>query len=179
MKKLFVLLLITSVFACKNVEQYKAGITELGTKWEAASAAVGEFSTMLDASKAAHFANLDSLKIDSTFLAKIKKTDIEKVTAALQAYKNSGAGFEAVSTQLNDLKTTWTAKGEEVKALQDGLTAGKLEGDVTAKVAELTNYIASTETAVTGMKETVNQTSEASKSSYEALKAAVSSYLMK
>ena len=78
MKKLFVLLLITSVFACKNVEQYKAGITELGTKWEAASAAVGEFSTMLDASKAAHFANLDSLKIDSTFLAKIKKTDIEK-----------------------------------------------------------------------------------------------------
>lgn len=179
MKKLLAFLLITSIFACKNIEQYKAGITELGTKWEATSAAVGEFATMLDASKAAHMANLDSLKIDSSFLAKVKKTDVAAVTAALQAYNDSGAGFEAVSAQLNELKGTWSAKGEEVKALQDGLAAGKLDGDVTAKIAELNNYITTSETAVAGMKETVNKTSEASKSAYDALKASVSAYMKK
>ena len=123
--------------------------------------------------------HFDLILLDIFEITLIKKTDIEKISAALQSYKDSGAGLDAVATQLNELKGTWSAKAEEIKALQDGLAAGKLEGDVTAKIAELTNYITTTETSITGMKETVNQTSEGSKMALETLKAAVSAYMTK
>lgn len=174
MKKLFFLALVTvSVFACKNVEQYKAGIEELGTKWDATTAAVTEFSTAVDASTAAFNANFDSLGVDSMYMSKLKGADLEKVKMAVDAYKASGAGLADISAKLGEAKAAWDAKASEVMALKDGLAAGKLEGDVTAKIAELNNFISTNETALTSLKESLAKVSEGSTAALEALKAAL------
>ena len=174
MKKLFFLSLIAvSVFSCKNIEQYKAGIDELGTKWETTTAAVTEFSTMVDASNAAFTANFDSLGVDSTFMSKLKGADLDKVKMAVEAYKTSGAGLTEIAGKLAEAKTAWEAKAGEVTALKDGLAAGKLEGDVTAKIAELTNFITSNESQLATWKESLAKVSEGSASALAALKAAL------
>lgn len=174
MKKLFFLSLIAiTVFSCKNVEQYKAGIEELGTKWDATTAAVTEFSTMVDASTAAFNANFDSLGVDSVYMSKLKGADLDKVKMAVEAYKTSGAGLTEISTKLAEAKTAWEAKAGEVTALKDGLAAGKLEGDVTAKIAELTNFIATNDTTLTSLKENLAKISEGSAAALTALKAAL------
>lgn len=173
MKKLFFLSLIVSVFACKNVEQYKAGIEELGTKWDATTAAVTEFSTMVDASTASFNANFDSLGVDSVYLSKLKGADLDKVKMAVEAYKTSGAGLTEITAKLAEAKTAWEAKAGEVTALKDGLAAGKLEGDVTAKIAELTNFISTNDTTLTTLKENLGKISEGSATALAALKAAL------
>ncbi|MBK8700971.1 MAG: hypothetical protein IPN29_16115 [Saprospiraceae bacterium] len=173
MKKLFFLSLIISVFACKNVEQYKAGIEEIGTKWEAATASVNEFSTMVEGSKAAFTAAFDSLKIDSTYMSKLKGADLDKVKMAVEAYQASGAGLDEVAGQLAEFKSGWEAKAGEITTLKDGLAAGKLEGDITGKIAELTNFLATSETQLTTWKDAIAKTSEGSTAALEALKAAV------
>ena len=52
------------------------------------------------------------------------------VTDALGAYA-------PLQQSINDFATTWTEKSAAVTALKDGLAAGKIEGDVTAQLAEL------------------------------------------
>jgi hypothetical protein len=180
MKKVLVFLFAIAIFAsCKNVEQYKAGITDLSTKWEAASATVSGLSTMLDASKAAQMASFDSLKIDSTFMAKLKGADLDKVKAAVTAYQSSGAGLTEAATKLAEIKSTWDAKSTEISALKDGLAAGKLEGDVTAKLNELTAFLASNETAISTIKDMVTKSSEGSTSALASLKSTVAPFLGK
>ncbi|MFM2392313.1 MAG: hypothetical protein RLZZ546_290, partial [Bacteroidota bacterium] len=178
-KQLFALLLLVSLFACKNVEQYKAGIEELGTKWDGATKMVGEFTSMVDGAKAAQMASFDSLKIDSTFMAKLKGADLDKVKQAIAAYQSNGGGIVELGNKLGDFKKEWEAKSAEVTALKDGLAAGKIEGDVAAKIAELSNFVSSSETSINGMKELFGKTTESSKSALDALKAAVSPYMKK
>ncbi len=179
MKKILVFLFAIALFAsCKNAEQYKAGITDLTTKWDAATAAVGELSTMLEASKAAQMASFDSLHIDSTFMSKIKGADLDKVKTAVTAYQSSGAGLMEASTKLDEIKSTWDAKSAEVTALKDGLAAGKLEGDVAAKLTELTAFITNTEASVGSIKDMVAKTSEGSTTALAALKSTVAPFMM-
>ena len=179
MKKFLFLLLAVSLFACKNVEQYKAGIEELGTKWDSTSKMVEEFSTMLNGSIGAQNAGFDSLKIDDAFMAKLKGADLDKVKMGIEAYKAAGAPLSDIAGKLSELKTSWEGKAGEVAALKDGLAAGKLEGDVTAKIAELTNFITSNETQLNTWKETITKASEGSTSALTALQTVVGPYMAK
>jgi hypothetical protein len=180
MKKILVFLFAIALFAsCKNVEQYKTGITDLTTKWDAATTTVTELSTMLEASKAAQMASFDSLHIDSTFLSKLKGADLEKVNAAVTAYQSSGAGLTEATTKLAEIKSTWDAKSTEVSALKDGLAAGKLEGDVAAKITELTTFITNSEATVTSIKDIIAKSSEGSTSALATLKTAVAPFMGK
>jgi hypothetical protein len=179
MRKFLFLLLALSIVACKNVEQYKAGIDELVTKWDGASTATNEFATMVEASKAAHGAALDSMKLDTTFLAKLKGADLDKVKAAIGAYTASGNGILEVGSKLAEFKSGWDAKSAEVAALKDGLAAGKLEGDVTAKIAELTSFLATADTQLTSMKDAIAKSSEGSTTALDALKTVVAPFIKK
>ncbi len=179
MKKILVFLFAISLFAsCKNVEQYKAGITDLTTKWDASSKMVGDLSTMIEGSKAAQMAAYDSLHIDSTFLSKIKGADLDKVKAAVTAYQASGSGLTEAATKLAEIKSTWDAKSTEVAALKDGLAAGKLEGDVAAKLTELTSFITNSEASVTSIKDIIAKSSEGSTTALAALKSTVAPLMM-
>lgn len=179
MKQLFALLLLVSLFACKNLEQYKASIDELGTKWEGTTKLVGDFTSMVEGAKVAQMASFDSLKIDSTFMSKLKGADLDKVKKAVEAYQTNGTGVIELGNKLGEFKKEWEAKAAEVTALKDGLAAGKIEGDVAAKIAELSNFITSSETSINGMKELYGKTTESSKGALDALKTAVAPYMKK
>ncbi len=180
MKKVLVFLFAIALLAsCKNIEQYKAGITDLSTKWEATSKTVGDLSTMIEAGKAAQMASFDSLKIDSTFMSKLKGADLDKIKTAVTAYQGTGSGLTEAATKFAEIKSAFEAKTAEVTALKDGLAAGKLEGDVTAKITELTTFMTTNDAAITSIKDMVAKSSGASTSALESLKAAVAPFMAK
>lgn len=155
-----------TIVACKNVEQYKAGIEELGTKWDGATGAFGEFSSMVEGENTTFASMGDSLTIDSTVFAKLKPADQTKITDAKNAVVSSGAGYASLMTELSAFGTSWTEKSADMTALKDGLMSGKLDGDVSAKIAELTTFATEGETKLNALKETFKTTKEGVTNSY-------------
>lgn len=63
------------------------------------------------------------------------EASMKTVTDALGAYS-------PLLKTVSDFEATWAEKSAEVTALKDGLAAGKIEGDVNAKITELNAMIA-------------------------------------
>lgn len=179
MKKVGIFLLFVSLVACKNVEQYRAGIEELGSKWDAATASVTELTGMAEAENKAFATMSDSLMVDSVAFAKLAPAVQAQLTDAKATYTNAGAGYATLLSDLSTFTTEWTAKASEITALKDGLAAGKLDGDVAGKIAELTNYVTEAETKITGMKETFKNVKEAVTNGYVNYKNLIGQYLPK
>ena len=59
----------------------------------------------------------------------------------LQPAADAIKAYEPFQQTINDFSTTWTEKSADLTALKDGLAAGKLEGDVAAKTAELNSLV--------------------------------------
>ena len=89
---------------------------------------------MVDASNAAFTANFDSLGVDSTFMSKLKGADLDKVKMAVEATKLQELVLQRLPANWLKQNCMGSKKQEKVTALKDGLAAGKLEGDVTAKL---------------------------------------------
>ncbi len=63
------------------------------------------------------------------------KTKYAEIQAAAQG---STTGISGISAELDGFVSSWTEKSNTMKALTDGLAAGKIEGDVAAQIADLT-----------------------------------------
>lgn len=161
MKKVGIFLLFISLIACKNVEQYRAGIEELGSKWEAATASVTELTGMAEAENKAFASMTETPMIDSVSFAKLAPAAQAQLTESKASFTNAGAGYATLLSELSTFSTEWSAKATEVAALKDGLAAGKLDGDVAGKIAELTNYVSEAETKIATLKETFKTVKEA------------------
>ena len=179
MKKLGIFLLFVSLVACKNVEQYKAGIEELGSKWEATTASFTGFASTVETENKAFASMNDSLMVDSMALAKLAPDAQTKLNDAKAAFTNAGAGYASLLTDISGFTTEWAAKGAEVTALKDGLAAGKLEGDVAAKIAELTNYVTESEGKLGTLTETLKNVKEGVTNSFVNYKNLIAQYLPK
>lgn len=161
MKKLGLLLVVVSIFSCKNVDQYKAGIEELGTSWDATTAAFTEFSGMVEAENTTFAQATTAMMVDSAAMAKLPADAQTKINDAKAVVTNAGAGYATLLTEISTFGADWTAKAAEVTALKDGLAAGKLEGDPAAKIAELTTYVTDAQAKVATLKETFKSVKEA------------------
>ena len=179
MKKLGIFLLFVSLVACKNVEQYKAGIEELGSKWDATTAAFTDFSGMVESENKAFASMNDSLMVDSMAFAKLAPAAQTKINEAKATFTNAGAGYASLLTDISGFTAEWTAKGAEVAALKDGLASGKLEGDVAAKIAELTNYVTESEGKLSTLKENFKTVKEGVTNGYVEYKNLLGQFLPK
>jgi hypothetical protein len=166
MKKLFLLALPFLFVACKGTEQYRAGVEELSGKWDATTTSVSDFAAMVSTDLTNFTQAASAIQVDPAVAAKLnadQKTALEaaqtQVTTALSAYG-------PLQQSINDYVTTWSAKSAEVTALKDGLAAGKLEGDVAAKLTELNAEV-----------EAANENVKAWTASYATVKAGVESAL--
>jgi len=163
MKKLGLLLVVAiSIFSCKNAEQHKAGIEELGTNWDATTAAFTEFAGTVEAENTTFTETTAAMAVDSAALAKLPADAQTKINDAKAVVTNAGAGYASLLTEISTFGADWTAKAAEVTALKEGLAAGKLEGDAAAKIAELTTYVTDSQAKVATMKETFKSVKEAS-----------------
>ena len=72
----------------------------------------------------------------------MKPEQVTAFKASQQAVTEALGGYAPLQQNINDFVKTWSEKSAEVTALKDGLAAGKIEGDVTAKLAELNGLVA-------------------------------------
>jgi hypothetical protein len=143
MKKLLLFALPLFLFSCKpGVEAHKVAIEELGTNWDSATKAVIGFSEGLTKDVNGYTESAAALALDSATTAGLKgdvATKWAETTSAVKAATSDA--YAPVQNELNEFVTMWTAKSAEVTALKDGLAAGKIEGDVAAKIADLSGLV--------------------------------------
>lgn len=181
MKKLLFLLLPVVLFSCgKGVEQYRAGIETLATDWDATTSAVTEFTNTLNSDLSSFSQLAGSLRLSDEVQSKLKPEQATQWQEAQAAFTQALQGFAPIRTQVAEFSKAWGEKAAEVQALKDGLAAGKIEGDVNAKVTELTALVAQAkeqlagwQTAHAAAKAATQTAGDAMKATYEALNAAV------
>ena len=142
MKKLFFFLLPLLVFACKGVEQHRASIEELSTNWDATTKAVTDFQAMISSDFTNYTQALAAMHPDDMTRAKMTPDQVTAWEASQKTVTDALGAYAPLQKTVSDFVATWTEKSQEVTALKDGLAAGKIEGDVNAKVTELNGMIA-------------------------------------
>lgn len=147
-KSLFAIVLLTILSCQNNIDQYRVGIEELSSKWDLTATSVNNLSEMLTTESNAFTSMMSNMNVEDETLSKLSTEEQAKIKAAKQSYTAAGSGFGEMKTTLEAFTTEWTTKAAEVTALKEGLTSGKLEGDVAAKLADLTTFITDTDTKV-------------------------------
>ena len=137
MKKLILFALPLLMISCKGVEQYRAGIEELSGNWDNTTKAVTDFQGMVSSDLTNYTQTLASVQVDPAVAAKMKPEQTASLEAAQKAVTDALGAYAPLQQEINDFVAMWTEKSAAVTALKDGLAAGKIEGDVTAQLAEL------------------------------------------
>ena len=135
--------------ACQNIEQYKAGIEDLSAKWDATSTSASDFANTLNGEMAGHANMVSSMELPETVVASLSDEAKAKVNEAKMACTKTAEDFGGIQQEVGTFMADWKAKGEELTALKDGLAAGKLEGDVAGKIAELETFVTDAGTKLT------------------------------
>ena len=143
MKKLFLFALPLLLISCKGVEQHRAGIEELSGNWDNTTKAITDFSGMVSSDLTNYTKALAGVQLDEMTAKKLKPEQTTALETAQKAVTDALGAYAPLQQTINDYVKTWSEKSAEVTALKDGLAAGKIEGDVTAKVAELNGMVAS------------------------------------
>ena len=154
MKKLIAIVApVLFLFACNSVEKYRAGIEELTSQWDETTQMVTDFASTVQAEQASFNESLSSMALDESTMPAMKSDAKEQLMAAYGAWQDAGNGYGNITSELNSFVAEWTTKAEEVNNLKEGLANGKLEGDVSAKIAELTTMVTDAGTKLEGWKE--------------------------
>jgi len=168
MKKLFLFALpLMLLVACKGVEQYRAGIEELSGSWDTTTKAITDFSNMVSADMSNYTQAAASMPMmDEAAMKKMKPEQVAAMDAAKKGVTDALGAYAPLQQTINDFVKTWSEKSADVTMLKDGLAAGKIEGDVTAKLTELNALVA-----------TGNENLKAWEASYATVKAGVEAAL--
>ncbi len=181
MKKFLLFALPLFLFSCKSgVDAHKAAIEELGTNWDAATAAVTGFSESLTKDVTYFTEAASAMTLDEAATAALTGDAATNWTAATAAYKAATTdAYAPVQTELNDFVTMWSEKAAAVTALKDGLAAGKIEGDVAAQVTELNTLVTQGNEKVTAWTAKQAELKTAGEAALAALKTAYEAVAMK
>lgn len=159
MKKLLFLALPLLLFSCKGVEQYRAGIEELAGNWDSTTTTITDFSGMVSAELTKYTNSFAAMQPDEATLAGLKPEQKSAIESTRMAVVEALKGYPALQKNIKEFVDTWTEKSETLTSLKDGLAAGKIEGDVTAKLSELS-----------GMVTTANENVETWKGTHDTIK---------
>ena len=143
MKKLILFALPLLMISCKGVEQYRAGIEELSASWDTTTKSVTDFAGMVSSDLSNYTKALASVSLDEMTAKKLKPEQIAAFQAAQKGVTDALGAYAPLQQNINDFVKTWSEKSAEVTALKDGLAAGKIEGDVPAKLTELGGLVTS------------------------------------
>ena len=139
MKKVFAFAAIALVFAaCNSVAKFKPQIEELAKTWDATTSQVTEFATSVKTEQSNWANAATAMTVAPEAMAKWDDTAKAKYAEIQAAAQTSTTGIAGISSELDGFVSSWTEKSNSMKSLTDGLAAGKIEGDVTAKIADLT-----------------------------------------
>ena len=140
MKKVFAFLTITFILAAcgSNTAKFKPMIEELSGNWDTTTSAVTEFANMVKNEQSGIMNLTNSMKMDDAVMSAWDEATTTKFNNIQSMAQSSSTGLSSISGELDAFVSSWMEKGKGLQALKDGLSAGKLEGDVQAKITELT-----------------------------------------
>lgn len=174
MKNLLLFVLPLLLFSCKpGVESHRKAIEELGTNWDGATKSVIGFSDGLTTDMTKYTQAATTMMLDSVATSKLKGDAATQWSTATTAFKAATTdAYAPVQSELNDFVTMWTEKSSAITALKDGLTAGKIEGDVVAQIAELSGLVTQANEKVASWTAKKTELNTAADSALEGLKKA-------
>ena len=139
MKKVLAFAAIALIFAaCNSIAKFKPQIDELAKTWDATTSQVTEFATSVKTEQSNWANAATAMTVAPEAMAKWDDAAKAKYAEVQTATQSSSTGIASIASEVDGFVSSWTEKSNEMKALTDGLTAGKIEGDVTAKIADLT-----------------------------------------
>ncbi len=140
---LFLALVLTG---CDNAEQYRGAIDDLSTKWDQTTTALQAILAEVQGEKAKAEAMYAEMRIP-------EGVEVAPATAAA-----ADSLREQVSQQVDELnnlqqnitayQARWQESTAEMQRLRDGLSRGKLRGEVTTQISRLEQIISRARTQV-------------------------------
>jgi len=182
MKNLFFLMLLPAlIMSCgSGVEQYRGGVEELTTAWDSATSSVTELQSNLATDLANISKEAGALGMSTETLAKLKPELVNEWQTAQNNFTQALQGFAPIRTEIGEFTKAWGEESMKVKALSDGLAAGKLDETTTTQISELTTLVsqakervAGWQTAYADAKSNTETALGALKAKYDQLSAAV------
>lgn len=171
MKKLLVFLLpVLFIFACKNVEQYRAPIEALSTDWDRASAGFMELGSLLSGATTMLTGLSDSLNVDPIIAAKLKPETTNMLDSMKTAFMAQLTGLNTITPDVTQFSNSWNEMGTKLVTLKDGLNSGKLEGDVMAQVNELKTAVQNATSKTEDWKFKINAAKNSALTAYDLYK---------
>jgi len=129
------------LFSCKGVEQYRAGIEELSGSWDSTTTTITDFSSMVSGELTKYTNSFAAMQPDEAILASLKPEQKDAIESSRMGVVEALKGYPALQKNIKEFVDTWTEKSEMLTSLKDGLTAGKIEGDVTTTLSELSGLV--------------------------------------
>ena len=172
MKNLIAVVVLALSFAsCNSVAKYADSINALSTDWDATTESVTSLvSSVSDATQ-----NWNKMKGEMTLPEGVEASeeDAAKLSSLMQTFTGLGEGFGGMNSDLSAFVNDWTEKAKGLTELKDGLAAGKIEGDVQAKIDGLTGTVEEAKGKVTSWTESLGQMVEQATNTYNQYKGIV------
>ena len=80
----------------------------------------------------------NNLQVDPSISEKWDEATTSKFSNIQSMTEANSSGLATIASELDSFVSSWSEKSKDLKALKDGLAAGKLEGDIQGKIASLT-----------------------------------------
>jgi peptidoglycan hydrolase CwlO-like protein len=139
MKKVLAFASIALIFAaCNSVAKFKPQIEELAKTFDSTTSQVTEFATSVKTEQSNWANAATAMTVAPEAMAKWDDAAKAKYAEIQAAAQGSTTGIAGIASEVDGFVSSWTEKSNAMKALTDGLAAGKIEGDVAAQIADLT-----------------------------------------
>lgn len=175
MRKLITITILALAFSsCSNVGKYKESIETLSAEWEAStakvSAAVDQITQAQEQAKSVQ----EAMVLPEG--ASLTEEQSAKVATIQQTVQEQMGKLGELAQQAFEFVDQWQQEGEKVEALKDGLSEGKLPGDVQATIDNLKSMVATAEEKAVNWESQANDANkqvQAAADSYNAIIATV------
>ncbi len=164
MKKLFLFFLVISFVACSGgVEKYAGAINGVASNWESTTETFTGFVENLNSEKE----KFNKIKSEMTVPEDASEDMMTKLKGMMSTFAEQGNVFSKLTEQTNGFAKEWQEKSKDLTALKEGLEAGKIEGDVQAKIDGLSDMISTAKEKVGGWEEMLAGASKQISSIYQ------------
>lgn len=162
MRKLILFtILAIALTSCSNVGKYKEAIDTLSSNWESTTSEVTSAVDQITQAQEMAKSALASMNPPAEVAATLNEEQTGKLNLLKQATQAQMGDLGALAQQAFEFVTEWQAEGEKLTALKDGLSSGKLPGDVQGTIDSLKGLVDTAGENVTTWTGKVNAAKEA------------------
>lgn len=162
MRKLILFSVLALAFtSCSNVAQYKDAIDTLSGDWEGTTAKVTAMVEQISQTQTMAKSALDAMAPSEEITAQMSDEQTNLLNGLKEEVSGQLGSVGDLSKTAFEFVSKWQSEGENLNALTDGLTAGKLPEDAQGMIDGLTGLVQEGNTNVETWGEQVNTIKEA------------------